>query len=317
MNPLPSIPVCLLVLTSAAQAAPTTLSGEWYGGTIYARSAYTLEGFQQVGSDAERLLLRPDGTYELSTLSKTATPETFGWSGRMISCEKISIRWETGKYVVQGTVLTLRPGAARGVSLATPQSLNSGCTRSSGLPFTSTDLKARTYTWKVTGVTLTLTSAQDRAVVRRATPEELKRANAPAAPTPAPHATPAPVSAPRSPAAPPVRTDGSGKWVGRFTSSSGAPLDVKLNMEDDRLGLQGMVLSADDRWLGTVEGDYRAGALILTLRMPGDTILILRATGRFDGDRYVGQFQATTEDGQALSGGDLQLAREPLPLRQR
>lgn len=145
----------------------------------------------------------------------------------------------------------------------------------------------------------------------------LTLANAPVAAAPAPQAASAPGSAPAAPAAPPVRMDGSGKWVGRYTSSSGAPLDVKLNMEDDRLGLQGMVLSADDRWLGTVEGDYRAGTLILTLRLQGDAVLVLRASGRFDGDRYVGHFQATTEDGQALSGGDVQLAREPLPVRPR
>ncbi|MEF2280405.1 hypothetical protein V3W47_19095 [Deinococcus sp. YIM 134068] len=298
----------LALLTSAASAAPSTLTGEWYGGSVFPRSAYTLEGFRQAGSDTERLLPRPDGTYELATLSTSATPETFGWSGRLISCEKISIRWEAGRYTVQGGTLVLKPGAAKGFNLATPHSLKSGCVRSGGLSYTGTDLRPRTSTWRVTGTTLTLTTGKDRAVVRRATPEELRRASTP---SPPPASPPVVVTPPPPPPPPPVRQGGSGRWAGRLTTDGNAPLDVRLNVEDDRLGIQGMVLSAEGEWLGTVAGDHRSGTLTLTLRLPDDTAVELRATGKFDGDTYTGRFQAVTADGQTLGGGQVNLTRAP------
>lgn len=304
----------LALLVPAASAAPASLTGEWYGGHVYPRTAYTLKGFQQAGSDTERLVLRPDGTYELATLRKSATPETFGWSGRMISCEKISIRWEGGRYAVHGGTLVLKPGTVKGFNLATPQSLNSGCTRSGGLPYTGTDLKPRPYTWKVTGTTLTLITGKDRVVVRRATAEELRQANLPS-PSPAASTSVPVVTA--APPSPPVRQDGSGKWVGRFTTEGGAPLDVRLNVEDDRLGIQGMVLSAEEQWLGTVAGEYKSGTLTLTLRLPDDTTMELRATGKFEGDSYTGRFQAVAAGGQTLGGGQVKLTREPLPARRR
>lgn len=314
---LPSVLTLALLApgAGAAPAPPSSLSGEWYGGNVYPRSAYAPEGFRQASSDTERLLLRPNGTYELATLSKTATPETFGWSGRMISCEKISLRLESGKFSVQGSTLTLRAGAVRIVNLATPDRLNSGCQRFPGLSSNGTPPAPRAFTWKVAGTTLTLTAAGEKFVVRRAGAEELRQANTPSPPPPPPAPvvdTPRPVAPP-----PPVRTDASGKWVGRFTTDGGAPLDVRLNLEDDRLGIQGMVLSAEEKYLGTARGDYKAGTLTLTLNLPDDSTVELRATGTFAGDTFTGCFQGMASNGQALGGGQVRLTREPLPVRQR
>lgn len=306
--------LALGLLTCPAAAAPSSLTGEWYWGNVYPGSAYTVQGFQQASTDAERLLLRPNGTYELATLDAGASPGTFGWTGYMISCETISLRLESGKFSVEGSKLTLKPGALKNINLASPHTVNRGCTQSSGLTSNGPLPAVRRFTWKIAGTTLTLTSPKDTFQVRRASAQDLQRVNTSTArPTLA-----SAVSTPPPPPPPaPVRADASGKWTGRFTSDAGAPLDVRLNLEDDRLGIQGMVLSAQEQYLGTARGEYRAGTLILTINLPDDTALELHAQGRFDGDTYTGRFQGQTASGQLIGGGQVKLTREPLPVRLR
>lgn len=83
---------------------------------------------------------------------------------------------------------------------------------------------------------------------------------------------------------------------------------MRLNVEDDRLGIQGLALSQGEGYLGTVRGDYGAGTLTLTLNLPDDTTVELRATGKFDGNTFTGRFQAVA-GAQTTGGGTVRLER--------
>ncbi|MFC4637848.1 hypothetical protein [Deinococcus hohokamensis] len=311
-RPLSALLALALLAPAAAgaPAVPAALSGEWYAGTVYPRSVYTpgSGNFTEAASTARRLVLRPDGTYELTRLERGASVGYFG--ARMISCEQISVHWEQGTFKVAGSTLSLKPAASRGVNAATPSRVNSGCTRFAGLRYDGRDLALRPYTWKVTGQTLALGARDASQTYRRATPEEIAHANTPVAPAPSP------VAQPTRTAPAPVRAGATGAWTGRFVTQGGAPLDVLLNLDDDRNGVAGMVYTPEERYIGTAHGHSGTGTLTLTIHLPDDSSVELRAEGTFDGDRYTGRFQAFAGD-QALGAGTVSLIRQPAPTPRR
>lgn len=291
-----------LAAPPALAAVPAALRGEWFAGAVYPGATYTPDAFRAANASTRRLDLRADGTYELAVVTRTAVPGSFG--AYTISCESLGARWERGTYAVKGDALTLTPKTAHVVNGASPNALNNGCTRHRGLPSDPPPGAPRTLTWTAREGVLGLASTGGRDEYRRATAGEKTPPAAPAAKAPSAPAPRTPLPGERRP----VPRGAAGRWTARLVTDGGAPLDARIVMDDDRLGVAGVVYSPGGDVLGSIRGDSASGRLELTFDLAEGEVLF-RTEGRFGGDRYDGRFRAYGPGGAELGGGKVELER--------
>lgn len=167
-----SLSALLLTLpfsSASAVAVPVPLTGEWLSGSQLPANVYTTD-FGGATSDARRLLLNRDGSYVYTEFEATFYPSSFGTTGYPITCQMMDVTVERGTFSVAGSKITFKAAKVDRVGAYSPDRLNNGCKRSSGIKTSKTASGADTMTWSVTSGELTFKTGDGPTKYVRRTP---------------------------------------------------------------------------------------------------------------------------------------------------
>lgn len=160
----------ILPLSSASAAAvPAPLTGEWLSGPQLPANVYTTD-FGGATSDARRLLLNTDGSYVYTEFESTFYPSSFGTTGYPITCQMMDVTVESGTFSVSGSKITFKAAKVDRVGAYSPDRLNNGCKRSSGIRTSKAGADVDTMAWSVTSGELTFKTGDGSAKYVRRTP---------------------------------------------------------------------------------------------------------------------------------------------------
>lgn len=164
------LPALLLALPSASAASvPASLVGEWLSGAQYPASVYT-QDFGGANGDARRLLLNKDGSYVYTEFESTHYPSSFGTTGYPITCQMMDVTVERGTFSVSGGKITFKTAKIDRVGAYSPDRLNNGCKRNSGIKSSKAGSGLDTLTWAVASGRLTFKTPEGSATYVRRTP---------------------------------------------------------------------------------------------------------------------------------------------------
>ena len=154
---------------ASAAAVPATLAGEWLSGPQLPASVYTTE-FGGANSDARRLVLNTDGSYVFTEFESTYYPSSFGTTGYPITCQMMDVTVERGTFTVSGSKITFKTAKVDRVGAYSPDRLNNGCKRNSGIKSSKAESGSDTMTWSVASGELTFKTGDGSAKYVRRNP---------------------------------------------------------------------------------------------------------------------------------------------------